>query len=64
MVYTKNCAQWSDIGQVKLPAITFSSVLLSKILSVRVFVWVVSFVGMVILSATEFEYILSREILV
>ena len=30
LVYIKNCARWSDIGLVRLPAIEFSSVLVSK----------------------------------
>ena len=45
LVYIKNCARWSDIGLVRLPAIEFSSVLLSKMLSIRAFEWVVSLVG-------------------
>ena len=55
LVYTKNSARWSDTGVVRLPAIEFSSMLVSKILSIRVFEWVVSLVGIVILDARQFE---------
>ena len=30
LVYIKNCARWFDIGLVRLPAIEFLSVLVSK----------------------------------
>ena len=56
LVYTNNCASWFDIGLVSLPPVIFSSVLLSKMLSVRVFVQVVSLAAMVILGKREFEY--------
>lgn len=53
-------SSWFDIELVSLPAVTFSSVLLSKILSVRAFVQVVSLVAIVILGAREFEYFVTE----
>ena len=60
LVYTNNCASWFDIGLVSLPPVIFSSVLLSKILSVRAFVQVVSLAAIVILGKREFEYFVKK----
>ena len=56
-----NCPRLPDIGLVRLPAITFASVLLSKILSIRVFIWVLSLAVEVNFGVKEIKYIFSRK---
>ena len=57
----KNCAWWSDIGEIRLPAIQSSFIILLKMLSVKVWLRLVNLVGEVMLGTRLVEYMMSRK---
>ena len=57
----KNCAWWSDIGEIRLPAIQSSFIILLKILSFKVWLRLVNLVGKVMLGTRLVEYMMSRK---
>ena len=60
----KNCGRWSEIVAVRFPDIISLESMLEKILSVRVFEWLVSLAGFRIYGSIELEAIESRNSLV
>ena len=57
----KNCVWWSDIGEIRLPAIQSSFIILLKMLSVKVWLRLVNLVGEVMLGTRLVEYMMSRK---
>ena len=57
----KNCAWWSDIGEIRLPAIQSSFIILLKMLSVKVWLRLVNLVGEVMLGTRLVQYMMSRK---
>ena len=56
----KNCAWLSDIGEIRLPAIQSSFIVLLKMLSMKVWQRLVNLVGEVMLGTRLVEYMMSR----
>ena len=61
MGITKNYAWWPDIGEIRLPAIQSSFIILLKMLSVKVWLRLVNLVGEVMLGTRLVEYMMSRK---
>ena len=57
---TKNCAWWSDIGEIRLPAIQSSFITMLKMLSIKVWLQLVNLVGEVMLGRRLVETFLSH----
>ena len=57
----KNCAWWSDIGEIRLPAIHSLFIILLKMLSINVWLRLVNLVGEVMLRRRLMEYMISRK---
>ena len=61
MGITKNYAWWPDIGEIRLPAIQSSFIILLEMLSIKVWLRVVNLVGEVMLGTRLVEYMMSRK---
>ena len=61
MGITKNYAWWPDIGEIRLPAIQSSFIILLKMLSIKVWLRLVNLVGEVMLGTRLVEYMMSRK---
>ena len=57
----KYYAWWSDIGEIRLPAIQSSFIILLKTLSIKVWLRLVNLVGEVMLGTRLVEYMMSRK---
>ena len=57
----KNCAWWSDIREIRLPAIQSSFIVLLQMLSIKVWLQLVNLVGEVMLGTRLVEYMMSRK---
>ena len=58
----KNCAWWSDTGEITLPAIQSSFIILLKILSVKVWLRLLNLVGEVMLGGRLVEHMTTRKL--
>ena len=59
--FIKNCAWWSDIGEIRLPVIQSSFITLLKMLSIKVWFQLVNLVGEVMLGRRLEEHMMSRK---
>ena len=57
----ENCAWWSDIGKIRLPAVLSSFITLLKMVSIKVWIQLVNLLGEVILGRRLVEYMMSRK---
>ena len=57
----KNCAWWSDIGEIRLLAIHSSFITLLKMLSIMIWLQLINLVGEIMLGRRLVEYMMSRK---
>ena len=58
----KNCAWWSNIGEIRLPAVQSSFITLLKMLSMKIWLRLVNLVGEAVLGRRLMDYMMSRNL--